>query len=225
MVWLWVELCPMPHPPKNTPGPQNGNLFGDRVVVDIISWVKMCHTTAGWALNPIQPLSLLGRREKPREVTWRQRQREYGPMRMEMETGVTLPETKEHQGPTGCQEERRKEHPTRGFREHMALPAPWLETSSLQNCERVRFCCFLNCFTRFYLKWLYVISFLKLSISKVDWIICWLSYNHLSRLHNYQPRVNFTSSVTLPIFGPPTADTFWNKFQYNFTHSKFSMDI
>ena len=74
MVWLWVELCPMPHPPKNTPGPQNGNLFGNRIVVDIISWVKTCHTTAGWVLNPIQPLSLLGRREKHREVTWRQRE-------------------------------------------------------------------------------------------------------------------------------------------------------
>lgn len=54
--------------------------------------------------------------------------------------------------------------------ESTALPAPWLETSSLQNCKRVHFCCLLNCFIRFYLKWLYVISFLKLNISKVEGI-------------------------------------------------------
>jgi len=45
-------------------------------------------------------------------------------MRREMEIGVTLPETKAHQGLTGCQEEMRKDHPARGLREHVALPAP-----------------------------------------------------------------------------------------------------
>lgn len=68
-------------------------------------------------------------------------QREVSHVKTETDTGVMLPHTKEHLGLPEAG--RGKEiFSTRGFGGTTALPTPCFQTSRLQNCETIYFCCF-----------------------------------------------------------------------------------
>lgn len=61
---------------------------------------------------------------------------------MEAEIGGIQPQTKEHQGSLATIRSRkgRGRMLPRAFHESAALPAPWVLTSDLQDCERVSLC-------------------------------------------------------------------------------------
>ena len=68
-------------------------------------------------------------------------QREDGHVKMEIETEVMLPQTKEdlELPEIGRGKER---FSSRGLGGSMALPTPCFWISRLQNCERIHYCCF-----------------------------------------------------------------------------------
>lgn len=63
----------------------------------------MCHTTAGWALNPTQTTVLIRKkREAQVEKSHEDKEREDGPVRRETETELHYQKPRHAQGATGC---------------------------------------------------------------------------------------------------------------------------
>lgn len=125
-----VKLCPLKNMLKSlTPGPVNVT-SGNRVVADVISWG---HTRVGWAFTPIW----LG-------STWEETQTHKGESHVTMEADWSTAAANQRMSAWKLGRPKVGLCPP-GFRESIAL---WFQTSSIQKCETMHFCCFCGLLLR-----------------------------------------------------------------------------